>query len=142
MSDWDTFLERLAGEVCIRYVQCTGYPLPRVDEIHPDTIKTMTHVLRAKLFPLLEAGQAMRDEAPSILGKPWDSAKEAKGGQVSEPNVTEGDEVMVRATVIDAHWADKKLYKVRVTKVTLPLQSEAGLEVWVHDKDMRRLEEA
>jgi len=61
MSDWDTFLERLAGEVCIRYVQCTGYPLPRVDEIHPDAIKTMTHVLRAKLLPLLEAGQAMRD---------------------------------------------------------------------------------
>ena len=62
---------------------------------------------------------------------------------MSEPNVfaTEGDEVMIRATVIDAHWADKKLYKVRLTKVTLPLQSEGDLEVWVHDKNMRRLEQ-
>ena len=62
---------------------------------------------------------------------------------MSEPNVfaTEGDEVMVRATVIDAHWADKKLYKVRLTKVVLPLQSEADLEVWVYDKDMRPAEQ-
>ena len=61
---------------------------------------------------------------------------------MSEPNVfaTEGDEVMVRATVIDAHWADKKLYKVRLTKVSLPLQSEADLEVWVHDKNLRQPE--
>ena len=63
---------------------------------------------------------------------------------MSEPNVfaTEGDEVMVHAIIIDAHWADKKLYKVRLTKVTLPLQSEADLEVWVHDKNMRRLEQS
>ena len=62
---------------------------------------------------------------------------------MSDSNVfaTEGDEVMVRATVIDAHWADKKLYKVRLTKVSLPLQSEADLDVWVHDKNMRRLEQ-
>jgi len=58
---------------------------------------------------------------------------------MSEPNVfaTEGDEVMIRATVIDAHWADKKLYKVRLTKVLLPLQAETDIEVWVHDKNLR-----
>ena len=63
---------------------------------------------------------------------------------MSEPNVfaTEGDEVMVRATVIDARWANKKLYKVRLTKVSLPLQSEADLEVWVHDKNMRPAEQS
>ena len=63
---------------------------------------------------------------------------------MSKPHVfaTGGDEVMVRATVIDAHWADKKLYKVRLTKVSLPLQSEADLEVWVHYKNMRPLEQA
>ena len=62
---------------------------------------------------------------------------------MSEPNVfaTEGDEVMVRATVIDARWANKKLYKVRLTKVSLPLQSEADLDVWVHDQNLRPLEQ-
>ncbi len=62
---------------------------------------------------------------------------------MSEPNVfaTEGDEVMVRATVIDAHWADKKLYKVRLTKVRLPMQMETDLELWVHDKNLRPAEQ-
>ena len=62
---------------------------------------------------------------------------------MSEPNVfaTEGDEVMIRATVIDAHWADKKLYKVRLTKVRLPSQLETDLEVWVHDKNLRPAEQ-
>ena len=61
---------------------------------------------------------------------------------MSEPNVfaTEGDEVMIRATVIDAHWADKKIYKVRITKVRLPLQAETDLELWVHDKNLRQPE--
>lgn len=63
---------------------------------------------------------------------------------MSEPNVflAEGDEVMVRATVIDAHWADKKLYKVRLTKVRLPMQLETDMEVWVHDKNLRMPEQA
>jgi len=58
---------------------------------------------------------------------------------VSEPNVfaTEGDEVMIRATVIDAHWADKKLYKVRITRVRLPAQLETDHEIWVHEKNLR-----
>lgn len=63
---------------------------------------------------------------------------------MSEPNVflTEGDEVMIRATVVDAHWADKKLYKVRLTKVRLPMQLEADVEVWVHDRNLRMPESA
>ena len=62
---------------------------------------------------------------------------------MSEPNVfaAEGDEVMIRATVIDAHWADKKLYKVRLTKVRLPMQMETDLELWVHDKNLRPAEQ-
>ena len=63
---------------------------------------------------------------------------------MSEPNVfaTEGDEVMVRATVVDAHWADKRLYKVRLTKIRLPGQIEQDVEMWVHDRSLRKPEGA
>ena len=62
---------------------------------------------------------------------------------MSEPNVfaTEVDTVMLRATVVDAHWADKRLYKVRLTKVRLPGQVEADTEIWVHDKNLRMPEQ-
>jgi hypothetical protein len=58
---------------------------------------------------------------------------------MGEPNVfvTEGDEVLVRAVVIDAHWADKRLYKVRFRKVRLPMQLETDVEMWVHDRNLR-----
>jgi hypothetical protein len=63
---------------------------------------------------------------------------------MSEPNVfvRDGDEVLVRATVVDAHWADKKLYKVRFTKVSLPLQIDVDVEMWVSDRHLRMPEQA
>jgi len=62
---------------------------------------------------------------------------------MGEPNVfvRDGDEVMVRATVIDAHWADKKLYKVRFTRVSLPLQIDVDVEMWVSDRHLRMPEQ-
>ena len=68
MSDWDSFLEALA-------LECESFIISGSGPWKAD--KRIVAALRAKLLPLLEAGQAMRDEAPSILGKPWDAAKEA-----------------------------------------------------------------
>jgi hypothetical protein len=83
-----------------------------------------------------------------LFERPWSERSGAQQGSedepVSEPNIfaTEGDEVMVRAVVVDAHWADKRLYKVRLRKVRLPMQLETDVEMWVHDKDLREPEQA
>jgi len=66
MSDWDSFLEGLARDMWI---------LSGAEDMAD--VAVIRNKLKDKLLQLLEAGQAMRDEAPSILGKPWDAAKEA-----------------------------------------------------------------
>lgn len=57
---------------------------------------------------------------------------------MSEPNVflSDGDSVAVQAVVVDAHWRDKRIYKVRIETQSGPI------ELYIRDKYLREPESA
>lgn len=57
---------------------------------------------------------------------------------MSEPNVflSDGDSVAVQAVVVDAHWRDKRIYKIRIETQSGPM------ELYIRDKYLREPESA
>jgi hypothetical protein len=111
-----------------------------------DAMRKCADELESLLHSAEPASTVGEQWLPGSAIKCWWCAHERERTEpVSEPNIfaTEGDEVMVRAVVIDAHWADKRLYKVRLTKVNRRgLMEQEDMELWVHDKNLRLPEQA
>lgn len=62
---------------------------------------------------------------------------------MSEPNVwlRQGEPVMVLAVVVDDHWRDKGLYKVKICGNT-DGSADKYVDIWVHDRSLQEVPEA